>query len=464
MKQKVIKPCHVFNHKGRWYVINIEEMFSCAIDDATAKVIKNFISHPYSVLEPGMEEKITKLGLLSEEKKQCSEVKKKIEPLPVMNMCLFLTRSCNLKCIYCYEEGGVYETGGSMQEKTAFLAVDWLMEQSGKMKKVHINFFGGEPLLRFPLMKSIVEYAKKRVTEVDKKVDFHLTTNGTLLDDEKIAFIKEHKISVQISFDGTKELQDFQRPYLNGEGSYDSTVPEIKKLLAALPETPGHAVIVGNTDPKIVKDAMKEIGFTSVSIMPASKSLFTGKADKTKSARDTVNFLRELEEEAETWMELIRKRSREDLKNLKKRNGLYYGIMSLLHNSKKHYPCGAGRGLVSVSPSGDVYLCHRFVGKEEYKLGSIFEKKLNREEYQQSPVTVNKICASCFAKYYCGGGCKHDNAGSCGTISVPAEDMCRIRCRELELSGTVTSGLDYDDRAFLVEEDIFPPKPCPFDF
>jgi uncharacterized protein len=313
-------------------------------------------------------------------------------------------------------------------------------------------------------MKSIVEYAEKRVGEIEKNVAFHVTTNGTLLDDEQVAFIKEHRISVQISFDGTKELQDAQRPYTNGEGSYEPAVAGIKKLLQVAHETPGHAVIVGNTDPGIVKNAMKEIGFTTITIMPASKSLFTGEPDETILARDTENLLQDLEEESDKWVRFIKNRDIETLKSLKDRSGLYYPIMSLLHNSKRHHACGAGRGLVGVSSSGDVYLCHRFVGRDEFKLGSVFEKELKREEYQKSQVAGNDLCAACFAKYYCGGGCKHDHAGSCGTISQPSEDMCRIRCRELELAASVTSRLSPEDRAFLIEYDIFPPKPCPFDF
>ncbi len=462
MKKTIIKPYHIFNHDGKSYIINIEKMSAGAINDDTADIIEKFVSHSSAALPPHIKEEFNKFDLLQEDTVQAPKKRKKAEPIPIVNMCLFLTQSCNLKCVYCYGEGGQYGTGGNMEEKTAFRAVDWMIEQSGKMKKVHIGFFGGEPFLRFPLMKSIVEYAGEKVTEAGKTVDFHLTTNGTLLDDEKIAFIKEHNINAMISFDGTKELQDTQRPYANGEGSYDCTVPKIKKLLEAVPETPGHAVIVGDTDPLIVKEAMKKIGFKSISVMPASRSLFT--EDRTKAARDTVNVLQEMEKETKTWINLIRARDSQALKTLKDRGALYYGIMTLLHNSKKRHACGAGLGLVGVSYAGDVYLCHRFVGQEEYKLGSVFEKHLNREAYQKSPLTVNRLCASCFAKYYCGGGCKHDNLGACGSVSEPSEDMCRLRHRELELSATVTSRLVDEDRAFLVKEDIFPPKPCPFDF
>jgi uncharacterized protein len=463
MHQEAIKPYHVFHDKSGWYVIDIEGMRACSIDDGTALFLGKLAEDPSVGIEPPISQKLAGLGLLSIESKGTARSKKQTIPAPIVNICLFLTQSCNLKCVYCYGEAGMYGTGGDMDEKTARQAVDWMIEQSGKMKKITVCFFGGEPLLRFPLMKSIVEYTEKKAAKVGKRTGFHLTTNGALVDDETIAFIKEHQIGVQVSFDGPKELQDSQRAFANGEGSYDSTAPKIKKLLQAVPETMGHAVIVGNTDPRAVKDAMKEIGFSSITITPASRSLFTEEAHKEKLARDTANLVNRLEDEAGTWLELIKQRDRESLKNYKGRSQLYSSLMALLHNSRKSYGCSAGLNHVAVSCSGDVYLCHRFVGRDEYKLGTIFDTKLRREEYQQSPIMANEQCASCFAKYYCGGGCKHDHASASGSISKPAEDMCHIRCLELETAASVAARLDDEDKAFLVEYDIFPPKPCPYD-
>lgn len=314
-------------------------------------------------------------------------------------------------------------------------------------------------------MKAVVAYARKRAQEMGKEVYFHANTNATLLDDDKIAFIKEQSISIMVSFDGPREIQDAQRPYANGKGSYDTALPKIEKLLAALPETSGHAVIVGNTDPELIKDALQEIGFAEVSIVPASQSLLTREQDKIKSTRNLQNLLQALEQEAETWQRLIQSRDIEGLRSLMfKKNGLYKGLLSLFQNSKKRYACSAGRGMVGVSSSGDVYLCHRFVGQEKYKLGSIFGKNLNREEYQKSPTTENELCAACFAKYYCGGGCKYDNVSYSGSIASPSEDMCRLRCRELELAATVICSLEPEAQAFLVDEKILTPKSCPLDF
>jgi len=464
MKERMIKPCHVFEHQGRQYVINIEKMSAAIIDDETAGLIEELTSDSAAAPDCHNEERLKKLDLLKEGGEQSPKAGIEQEPIPLVSMCLFLTQSCNLKCVYCYGEGGKYGTGGSMDEKTAFQAVDWMLEQSGRIKKLHIGFFGGEPFLKFPLMKAVVEYARKRASEAGKDVAFHGTTNATLLDDEIIAFLKEHDITFMVSFDGTKELQDRQRPYADGIGSYDSTVPKIEKLLAAMPKTHGHAIIVGSTDPQTVKDALMEIGFSYMSLMPVSRSLFAGEPDQALQARDTRHLIQEMEEEGEKWITFTRGRDNEALKTLRARGALYNGIISLLHNSRRHHACGAGLTDAAVSCSGDVYLCHRFVGREEYKLGTIFEKELKREEYRKSPVKENNLCTACFARYYCAGGCKHDNVGACGSISKPSEDICRLRCRQLELAAAVVCRLDSGDRAFLVDQEIIPPKPCPFDF
>lgn len=458
-----MRPFHIFSHLGGRYIINIEKMAACAIDDETAGLLERLTTEPAAAIEPRLEEKLKSLELLSESGDQRPRTRKEEEPIPILNLCLFLTQTCNLKCIYCYGEEGAYGTGGDMDERTAFQAVDWLVEQAGAYQKLHIGFFGGEPFLRFPLMAAVVEYAAMRAIETGRDLDFYATTNATLLNDEIIAFMREHRMNIMVSFDGTREAQDTQRPFKSGRGSYDVTVPGIKKLLAVIPEAHGHAVIVGNTNPQDVKDAMEEIGFSMMTIIPASRSLFTEEPDKEKQARDTLQLIREMEEEAESWIALIRNGDGEALKNLMARSALYCAMTSLLHNSKIRHACGAGRGLAAVSSSGDIYLCHRFVGREDYRLGSVFEKDLQREEYQKSPIAGNKLCSACFARYYCAGGCKHDNVGACGDLSTPSEDMCRIKRLELELAATVTCRLSLDNMSFLVKEKIFPPKPCPLD-
>ena len=463
MDQKRIQPHHQFQHLGRRYVINIEEMQASAIDDALARTLARLAASPTEPMDAPAQAQLAKLGLLTDGESEAAH-EERGAPVPVVNAALFLTQSCNLRCVYCYGDGGSYGTGGDMSQSTAFQAVDWLIAQSGRMKQIHVGFFGGEPFLRFPLMRAVVAYARRRAQAAGKEVDFNATTNGTLLNDEKVAFIDENKMAVMLSFDGPREIQDAQRPFADGKGSYDAIVPGIRKLLAATRKVKGHAVLAGQTDPQAVRDALREIGLTEVSLIPASASLFAGRAGAAAPQRDIAAVLKLLEEEARTWVRRIQERDSESLRALKSKSQLWSGMVGLLHNEKRLHACGAGLGMVGVSCAGDVYLCHRFVGVAQYRLGSVFHQELDRAKYGESPVTLIAACAACFARYYCAGGCKHDNAGSCGSAFAPAQDMCRLRRRELELAAAVAGGLDPADRAFLEERDIVPPKPCPLDF
>ncbi len=438
-------------------------MSAQSVDEKTFVLLEKLNAESGTALQSGTAEHLSRFGLIADGEGQTGKEVKK-ETIPLTNISLFLTQACNLNCIYCYGAGGKYGSGGSLDEKTAYQAVDWFIEQSGKQKKIHLGFFGGEPFLNFPMMQAVAEYASKRVREVNKEVDFHTTTNATLLDDEKIAFIEKYDISVLVSLDGPREIQDAQRPFANGKGSYDMAVPKIKKLLEIRPKTPGHAVITDNTDPKLVKKALQEIGFTEVSIKPASASLFDEKSEETRPERDLESVLKLLEQESEKWIEHTKNRDSQLLKKLKSTSQLLHGLLSLLHNTKRRYPCGAGLGMAAVSCSGDIYLCHRFVGIDSYKLGNIFNNDLDRERYQKSPVTFVDKCSRCFARYLCAGGCKHDNIGSCGSIFEPPEDMCRLTCREIELAAYIACQLTDEDRTFLAEHKIVPAKPCPLDF
>jgi uncharacterized protein len=438
--QPPINTHHVFQHQGGWFAIDVQSMSASAIDAEAAARLPRRAGTPPKAQET------------------------ENEPVPVANLSLFLTQSCNLNCVYCYGNKGRYGSGGRLSQKTAFQAVDWLIEQSAGMKTLHIGFFGGEPFLNFPMMKKVVNYARQRAQAVGKTMEFNATTNATLLGDEQIAFIKEHGLEVMVSFDGTKDLQDAQRPYANGRGSFDSTLPKIRKLLAAVPETPGHAVLMGNTEPQRVKEALQDIGFAHISVATVSRSLIAREPGTASPLRRVQQHIMALEQEAQTWLDLVDRRDAEGLRRLKDQSGLYAGLTALLHNSKRMHACGAGIGMAAVACSGDIYLCHRFVGRDEYKLGSVFEKELKRQDYQRSPTTHSPVCAVCFARYYCAGGCKHDNAADCGSATTPSEDICRLRRRELELAAVIVASLDPQARAFLTEQQIFSPKPCPLDF
>lgn len=459
MHVQEILPFHLFHYEGESYVINIEKMQAKTVDNQTAEALKGIASSPDMMLSPDLKEKLLSLELLMNDSLRRNSVIA-YQQVPVTSMSLLVTQACNLRCVYCYED----KTNAIMDEVTAFQSVDWLIKHSGDMKCITISFFGGEPLLNFPLIKTVVEYAQERATEVGKKVWYSITTNGTLLNDEIICFLKDHNFSVQISFDGLKELQDAQRPYATGRGSYNSVVPKIKELLKVLPQTSAHAVIMGSTSPEAVKLSLQELGFNKVSAVMNSQSLFTTEQKDANPVRDTSSMFLSLNEEANAWYRLIRNRDYSELKMLTDRSGLYFVLQCLLHNTIRKYFCGAGRSFTAVTPSGDVYLCHRFVGMEEYILGNICNQELDNDIYHKNTVDINETCKNCFARYYCGGGCMHDNASSAGSIFTPEDKMCLVKRRELELGSAIVSRLTSEDLAFLIKEKIFSPKPCPFDF
>ena len=458
-----LKPFHLGTHQDHKYMINIEDMQVHPIDEKTAGLLQRAGDNRDSFWISQNKERLKPLGLLSRKQKKTAKKDSK-DPVPIVNAAFFLTQSCNLRCVYCYGEGGEYGHKGNMEEKTAFRAVDWLIDQSGKAKKIHIGFFGGEPFLNFPLMQKIVDYARKEASKLDKKVAFNATTNGTLLDEKYINFIQDQDIRVMVSFDGPREIQDAQRPFAGGKGSYNHIAPRVKNLLAVRPQTPGHAVLMGDTDLQKVKEALKEIGFAEISILPASDCMISCEATKPESCRDLHNLIEHLEQETDTWLEGIKARDSQALMQLKNSSGLYHGLLMFLHNSKRFFPCGAGRGLTGISNAGDVYLCHRFVGMDAYKLGNVFDKHIDRDEFLKSPIEFVRECCDCPARYYCGGNCMYDNASSTGSVFKPPEEMCSLRRREFELCAYVISRLDEADRAFLQKEDIVPSKPCPLDF
>jgi len=458
-----LKPYHTFKHNSGISLINTEKMEVAGINENTAALLEFVSKNQGCVVTPEDALVLEKLELIDKDEWKPSMKKMPPEPVPIANIALFVTQECNLRCIYCYGSGGSYGSGGYMTRGTAFRSVDWLIEQSESKKKLKISFFGGEPLLNFTLMKDVVQYALKRGNESGKEFDFGLTTNATLLDDGNIAFLKEHKINPLVGFDGPKELQDRQRPFQSGKGSYDAIMPKIKKLLEVLPESECRATIVGNTDPLAVDNFLHEIGFSATSLLVASRSLFDEEHDRCLSEGTLPGMLNRMETESRNLREAIKGRDTDKLKKLR-RSGLLVGSLeAFVNGQKKLFPCGAGRASVAVSCSGDVYLYHRFVGFKDYKLGNIFSGDLKREIYQTSPLKLQNKCANCFAKYICAGACYHDNLGKTGSIFEPNEDRCALVKRSVELAAVICSQLNEEDKTYLTNEEIIAKKTCPFD-
>ena len=382
----------------------------------------------------------------------------------ITDIALLVSQECNLRCVYCYADGGRYDSGGYMEEETALRSVDWLIQHSGDQDRICIRFYGGEPFLKFDLIKRVVKYSKRRAEEVGKRIHFCVTTNAALLNAESIGFVKEHNIDVVVSMDGPKDIQDTQRPCLNGKGSYEKTVGKVKSLLKARPETFARATVYDESPKERVIEGLREIGFKTPLLTHLSGSMFL----ESNAKQNDDKLMSLIEEEGQSF-----------LKNLRDRNETYFNqgriaamwgrmirqAMELfISSSKKTIHCSAGRWYVAISCAGEIYPCHRLVGVENEKIGNVFENALEREAYRVGPLPHQEKCQSCFARYVCAGSCFHDNLTATGSIYETDEIWCRLVRRTVEYGAAIAGSLSQEDKAFLQSQECIPEESaCPLD-
>ena len=335
------------------------------------------------------------------------------ETAPLSTLVLNVTNKCNLSCKYCYEYGedklaapAASAATRFMDESTAFESVEFLLKRGGHLPRLTLTFFGGETLLNFKVVRATVEYARRRAREAGKQIDFSLTTNATLLTEEIIQFLTENHVGVTISIDGPKELQDRFRTYINGAGSYDQILPRIRTLLKNHKTRPVGARVTLTSQVmdvvRIFDHLTDDIGFYEVGFAPVTTSANTLYAIGDKGFDSMLDQFTKL---GERYLEKAVK-------------GEYLGFSNMtdqlqeIHTGvTKSYACGAGLGLLGVSPTGDVALCHRFVDSAEHKLGNIRtgidEEK--RHEFNRRTHLANKLeCHTCWARGMCSGGCYHE--------------------------------------------------------
>lgn len=334
----------------------------------------------------------------------------KTDVAPLSTLVLNVTNKCNLSCKYCYEYGedklAAPAATRFMDEATAFESVDFLLERGKHMPRLTLTFFGGETLLNFKLVRSTVEYARRRAREAGKPIDFSLTTNATLLTDEIIQFLNENHVGVTISIDGPKELQDRFRTYSNGAGSYDQILPRIRSLLKNHRTRPIGARVTLTSQVidvvRIFDHLTNDIGFYEVGFAPVTTSANT-LYSIGGAGFDTV--LEQFTKLAERYLE-------------KAVAGQYLGFSNMtdtlqeIHTGvSKNYACGAGLGLLGVSTSGDISLCHRFVDSPDHKLGNIRTgiDEAKRQEFNERTHLSGKYeCHTCWVRGLCSGGCYHE--------------------------------------------------------
>ncbi len=322
----------------------------------------------------------------------------------VKALCLHIAHDCNLACTYCFADKGHYGDEGKKRMSPAVgkKAIDYVIRASGNRRNIEIDFFGGEPLLGFDVVKEIVAYAEEEGKKHGKTFRFTITTNGILLSDDVKAYINEHMSNVVLSIDGKKETNDKMRTRLDGSGTYDAIVPKFQDLAESRGQDNYYVRGTYTAHNLHFCDDvlhLADLGFKQVSVEPAI------------SAPDVPYALREehlpiLFAEYERLAEEMRKREKEG------RGFNFFHFMIDIEGGpcaiKRISGCGAGHEYLAVTPDGALYPCHQFVGEEEMCIGNVEDGITNREmrdDFMHQNLYAHKACRECWAKFYCSGGC-----------------------------------------------------------
>lgn len=348
---------------------------------------------------------------------------------PVKAMCLNIAHDCNLRCKYCFASTGDFGKGRKLMSfETGKHAIDFLLENSGDRPNLELDFFGGEPLMNFEVVKQIVKYARSREKEYNKKFRFTITTNGLLLDDDKIDFINREMSNVVLSIDGRKEVNDYFRVRVDGTGSYDKILPMYKKLVAGRGDKEYY---VRGTFTKKNLDFSEDVfalyneGFDQISIEPV-----VGDSDEfALTEKELPAVFKEYEVLANKILENEKKGGKFN----------FFHFMIDLDQGpcaiKRLRGCGCGNDYIAITPDGDIYPCHQFVGIDEYKMGNIDEGTFNQEmkaDFAAAHVYSKPECQKCWAKFYCSGGCNANNYQYMGDIHTAHKLSCQLEKKRLE--------------------------------
>ena len=402
-------------------------------NDSTPAEIKAALAGKYTAEE--LDEVIAELQQLEEigalnAPDNYDNVKQIRDPGTIKSMCLHVAHDCNLRCKYCFAATGDFCMGERklLPYEVGKAALDWLVEKSGKRVNLEVDFFGGEPLMNFEVIKQLVAYGRSIEQEKNKKFKF-TTTNCVLMNDEIIDFLNKEMSNVVISMDGRPEVHDRMRPTANGRGSYELIAPKAKEF--AKRRGDGEYYVRG-TFTGFNKDFGNDVlfladeGFEQLSIEPV---VTDPKCEYALHEEDLPQIFDEYERLGQAYMD-------------RRANGKWFNFFHFMVDleggpclRKRLTGCGAGNEYIAVTPDGDIYPCHQFVGREGYRMGSVLDGTFNREiqaTFANNTVLTKEKCRECWARFYCSGGCAANAQAFNGDISKPYDMECQMERKRLE--------------------------------
>ncbi len=444
---------HTFYLNGYYIALDVNSGAVHVLDELTYKILNKFSSRLDEIFPEWLIEEFSDIAEGSEIREIYSELLSlqnagqlfseddyerftcMMKGAPIKSMCLHISHDCNLRCKYCFASTGDFGKGRKlMPVETGKKAIDFLLTHSGSRHNLELDFFGGEPLMNWDAVKEIVAYARSKEEEYNKKFRFTVTTNGMLLDDDSIDFINNEMSNVVLSMDGRKCINDEMRITAGGKGSYDVFVPKFKKLVEKRRNGKYKEYYARGTFTKNNLDFANDVyhiaddlGFDQLSVEPVI-------ADEKEPYALTEEDLPKIYEEYEKLaLEMIRRKKEEG-----KSFNFFHFMIDLDQGPcaiKRLRGCGCGNEYVSVTPDGDIYPCHQFVGQDEWKMGNLEDGTLNTEmkdKFACSNIYTKEDCKDCWCKFYCSGGCNANNFSFNKDINKPVKLSCDIERKRVE--------------------------------
>ncbi len=360
-------------------------------------------------------------------------------PTVVKALCLHIAHDCNLACQYCFAEEGEYHGKRElMSYEVGRKALDFLVANSGNRRNLEVDFFGGEPLMNFQVVKDLVAYGRSLEETHDKKFRFTLTTNGVLLNDDIMEFANKEMGNVVLSIDGRKEVHDRMRPFRKGAGSYDLIVPKFQKFADSRHQEKYYVrgtFTHNNLDFSRDVLHLADLGFKQISVEPVV-------AQETDSYAIREEDLPQLMEEYENLaLEMVKRHGKENGFN-------FFHFMIDLEGgpcvAKRLSGCGSGTEYLAVTPTGYLYPCHQFVGNTDFLMGNVDDGVVNtdlHDEFKSCNVYAKDKCRECFARFYCSGGCAANSYNFHGDIHNAYDIGCALQKKRVECAIMIKAAL-----------------------